>query len=1419
MINFTLQRFTKALGLASLTFSGLLLNAQAPTPKWDWTLAGPVYNAGRIRNMVVDNSNPSKLYAGSTTSGIFVSINSGSKWAPVNDQEPVKNISYMAQATDGTLYVATGEGFLRDGQRAKAQPGTGLYKLVGTGLVSVATQSTVGTIINRIACGPSGQIAVAGNMGVLVSLGGGAFSQVTLPGASTHSLAAGQDVKFDANGILYCTFGTSYGTSNASTATKIYRSTDASLTTFTNITPFSNVLGNDLYGRVELAIAPSNNNVIYASCSNKYVNDLNYPPTLKGLFVSYDAGSTWGLVLQGSAQLDPLSNGATTASGDYSQVLMVSSTNPDILFFGGYSLYIFQRTGGTNSNPIGVWAQPSQQFLPSFQNYIHQNIHDIKFVPGTPNKFFFVTDAGIYRSTDLSAITQTLPPSFQPFYKDLVTGQYNSVSIERYPWSDYDELVVDTMNKGKATEAYSGFIGGTGGNGVTYFSGRFQLNDTSVHINEEVSYLSGDVYASEYSKISYNSAVIAVGNGRLYRSPDVRKSDPVALNINAYSGPLQKLSVVPSAFENPSYTVTGTPFKFWENYGQAAVPPDSISFYNDTIRAQASMNGIAELTTTATFSFGTVRPNKFAMIDSIAIRTGTVILPSATPSLNIAFTTGQLITMKLDPNYAMSSSVTVLTGTSISTTGPISTVKDPTVTLNTSILSDVISVTFNQPPFATKTASSSSYDYAAYYKVFATIYYKYKAGDTLSVSDNNITSEVNNYKMIIPQNKKLNWNYGAWPSYTVTANTSTSLTPVSNPTYMVTSTLVPNTITQSTPVFTVNPYSTSTTYTIDNLGTFTMSAKQVTYQVKGDPITYTLNASGGAGTYTMISKAGSAATVSLTQTNGTFVVAPTSTATTNYTITAPGGSPVTNSSVPGSTFSILPSVAMLSQSSNTFNVLADTLTSFTITQTTSLTAQNTFSTLTGTDYVLNPGSVTQTANPVFTVNVTSYAAYTLTSVSSNTALGSNTSISYSPRATRTITFSMVPFAKGNSRLKAPMKVSSRLAFFYKSNPITGSGGTEAVMVSKNALSLNDPISAIRLSQSGCLSDDANGNPSNTLTINIPGKPTMLEWSKSGTELYYATSDNKLYRVSHIYDIMDYSGSSYSGKFSTDLFVYGNTAVGAPAAINVNTVSPFRTTLVGQFDKPITSIVVSNDNKNVMVTLNNPTATSSGTSGAVMYSDVADIRTTINPVTGWTKKDNGLAGRVVNCSMIEQSSKQALVGTDIGVFYTSDISAGSPTWVNVNTMVTNPSNLVQLPRVEIFDIKQQTLKPNECFNSGQIYVATNGRGVWTNNYFFNPTYVGINEYETKSSQGNNLLLYPNPTNGNVNIVFNSNKEETASVQIMDISGRLIQTELIGSLQPGDINYSFDTRNLNSGVYIVNISSTSGVKRVSKLIVTK
>jgi hypothetical protein len=290
--------------------------------------------------------------------------------------------------------------------------------------------------------------------------------------------------------------------------------------------------------------------------------------------------------------------------------------------------------------------------------------------------------------------------------------------------------------------------------------------------------------------------------------------------------------------------------------------------------------------------------------------------------------------------------------------------------------------------------------------------------------------------------------------------------------------------------------------------------------------------------------------------------------------------------------------------------------------------------------------------------------------------------------------------------------------------------------------------------------------------------------------------------------MDLSPSSYSGKFYNDIFKYNapiNTA-------NLNPESPFRTTLIGSFDKPVTSISVSNDNKFLALTFN---STNTGTTGTVMYNSTdASIATEAN--IGWQNKSASLPSSVTitYCSLMEKDNdKMVFVGTDNGIVYTGDISAGNPVWNDVNLNATS-----LLPKVQVFDIKQQTISPWDCYNSGQIYVATNGRGVWTNGNYLKPYTVGVDEIK-KPIEGKNLMIYPNPTNGDVFVNFNGMNGETATLQVFDISGRMVHSENLGTLDSGEVTRSFSTSELSTGIYMVNVSSNSGIKRVSKLIVTK
>lgn len=1305
--------------------------------------------------MVIDKTDPTgqRLYVGSTTSGVFYSPNLGSKWFPLNDQGTVRNISYMAQAFDGTIFVGTGEGFLRPTQRLKAQSGTGLYKLSGSSLVSVASSTVTGTVINRIACHPTDKdiVALATNRGILVSTdGGNSFNVASIPSA-TLGVTTGIDVKFSSGGQLFCSIGSAEGTGTLnSVPTKVFRSNDNTYSAFTDITPTNAVLSDNNYGRIELAIAPSNSNVIYASCARKYVasgGGANNTASLQALFVSDNAGTNWGLILQGSPQNDPLSNGGTSASGDYAHVIKVNPTNPGQLFIGAFSFAIWTKTSASyNTNPIGIWTEAGSPFAVNTQFFLNQNIHDIELIGNNSPMFYFITDAGIFRSIDMLAINQGLPPTFQPFYKGLVTGQFNSVSIESYPLADNTDV------PGAAVVPYSGFIGGTSSNGMTYYSGKDSL------VTSEITYLNGAVYNVEYSKILPDAAMITVESGGFYRSTNARSSPPTLVNINTYSGPLSRVAPTAADFSNSGYNSTGTPFKMWENHGQLSNGPDKIYFYNDSLRLQASMIGLSTLTTQTTFTFSAARPNKFALIDSIVIRTGTVVLPISGPAANSPAFTGsdrKDLFMNFNKTYTVpvNTSSAVITAPAFTLQGAVG--SGPSgigpygpspssgalhgATLNSQSLVDNISVTFTAPPFANKTQTVSGVpDPSAYYRVFATVFYRYKAGDTITVVDNNISTRTTSYTAAL--SNAMNWRYGTAPVYTITATSNTS---VPNPTFVLT----PGNLSQSSPVFTISTWLPAT-YTVSQNGTYSLNAI---------PVEHTLTAANvptNAVSYTLFPGA-------ITQTSGVFVVTPTT--TTNYTITADNGT-----------------------------VTADT-----------------YSTIGASTFVLNPGNVSQ-ATPDFVVTPTANTTYTVQGLSSNTLTGVNTSTTYatlSVKTTSTVgnTTGFVAFAPNNDPQKISMIRSARLAMALNQQNVTG--GANAIVVCKSPLNLNDPLNFVRISQSGCLTDNASGVPTNS-TISILGKPTLIEWSHSGTELYFATDSNRIYRVSHITDIMDLSPSSYSGKFFTDVFAYNNS--GAPNANTINPVSPYRTTMIGAFTRPITSMNISNDDNFMAVTFNNPTPT--GTTAIVMYNSNS-IKTSNTTNINWSKKDGtGLSNLITYCALMEKNdNKRLFIGTDNGMYYTSDVTAASPNWQQINNN--------QLPNVQIFDIEQQQLDYWQCYNSGQIYVATFGRGIWTNNAYFEPLYVSVPESPFEKRVENDITMYPNPTNGQVTIEFESQDRSNANIRVFDLNGRLVKTAEVENNGSGTIKTSIDTGDLKAGIYIVNVSGDGIAQRAAKLIVTK
>ncbi len=93
-------------------------------------------------------------------------------------------------------------------------------------------------------------------------------------------------------------------------------------------------------------------------------------------------------------------------------------------------------------------------------------------------------------------------------------------------------------------------------------------------------------------------------------------------------------------------------------------------------------------------------------------------------------------------------------------------------------------------------------------------------------------------------------------------------------------------------------------------------------------------------------------------------------------------------------------------------------------------------------------------------------------------------------------------------------------------------------------------------------------------------------------------------------------------------------------------------------------------------------------------------------------------------------------------------------------------------------------------------------------------VGINTYTLPA---NSISVYPNPAKNNATIAINLKKDETITVNILDITGKIVkialQNEKVGS---GAIAIDLNTSGFSNGIYFVQISSGS-VNATTKLIV--
>lgn len=526
----------------------------------NWNEMGPDNVAGRVRAFLIDKNNSNKFYVGGVGGGLWISNTGGNTWNRVTSISDNIAISSITQSPNGVIYVGTGEGLAYPGGTNfnTGQLGNGIY-MSTDGINFSSLPATIPTytnfddnvewcVINRLACSPTSErVWAATNKGLKYSddLGTTWTTAKQNTGSNTINLTGyGTDIKIAANGKVYYS---QYTSSGGSRVGKLFISTDGDPNNLVNKTN-GTILPSDI-GRIEIAIAPSNNDYVYLCCASQM-------GALYNIYQSIDGGESYRVVGPGgSATLNIF---GSNNQGWYDNVLAVFPNNPNKIIVGGIDSWIGEQVSTTM--PFS-WSQKSLWYADddvSEDNdifYVHADHHVYQFHPSDPNTIYMGTDGGLCKSIDGGN-------TFIQLNRGLNITQFYSVACAN------DHRV----------------MGGTQDNGTQYIN----LRGNTVQNAKSVQ--GGDGGFAAFSIINPKALFTSVYNGNARRSPD--EGDNYEDVDKFYAK-----KMLDAAGTSPIFAAAFvTPIYHWESINDVYTP-DSLTFiadknygYGELIKAKSKNN-------------------------------------------------------------------------------------------------------------------------------------------------------------------------------------------------------------------------------------------------------------------------------------------------------------------------------------------------------------------------------------------------------------------------------------------------------------------------------------------------------------------------------------------------------------------------------------------------------------------------------------------------------------------------------------------------------------------------------------------------------------------------------------------------------------------------------------------------------------
>ncbi|HET7619754.1 MAG TPA: hypothetical protein VFK20_14710, partial [Vicinamibacterales bacterium] len=404
-----------------------------------WRSIGPASIGGRVDDIAVDEKNPSTIYIGFATGGLWKSINNGTTWTPLFDTYPVSSIGDIALAPSNpnVIYVGTGE----PNNRQSSSFGAGVYKSTDGGKTFTYVGLKETQSIARIVVHPKdpdiAYVAVVGHLfgpnkerGLYKTTDGGktwantkfidentGFTDVVMDPSNPNVLYAAS----------YQRRRTPWGFNGGGPGSALWKTTNGGKS-WTKLTG-NGLPTNPIIGRIGLDLARSKPNTIYASIevgpsggTGAGVNDdgtlqkpgegrggggggrgqqnPNAPPPppdpgKTGIWRSDDGGHTWKL----------MSN--TVNRPMYYSQIRVDPNNPDIAYQGGAPFYKTVDGGKTWKQVAGI---------------AHSDHHAIWIDPNNSDHLIIGNDGGIDVTYDQTATWE--------YVNTIAVGQFYKVSVD-----------------------------------------------------------------------------------------------------------------------------------------------------------------------------------------------------------------------------------------------------------------------------------------------------------------------------------------------------------------------------------------------------------------------------------------------------------------------------------------------------------------------------------------------------------------------------------------------------------------------------------------------------------------------------------------------------------------------------------------------------------------------------------------------------------------------------------------------------------------------------------------------------------------------------------------------------------------------------------------------------------------------------